>query len=211
GYLPEAVINMLAFLGWNPGTEKEIYSLDELIEDFDLEKVHKSGAKFDPEKTKWFQQHHLQHADEKILVQGFQKILKKRGIDITEEYTSKVVSLLKERAVFISDFWELGSYFFERPYSYDEKAVKKSWKPDSAEILTELSNIVDKTTDFTAEHLSENVKKWIEEKGFGFGKVMQPFRLSLVGSMQGPDVFMIAATIGQENTLERLRFAIEKL
>ncbi|WP_031426858.1 glutamate--tRNA ligase [Flavimarina sp. Hel_I_48] len=211
GYLPEAVINMLAFLGWNPGIEKEIYSLEELIADFELNTVHKSGAKFDPDKTKWFQQQHLQLADESVLVAGFKEILEEKGIESSAEYVAKVVHLLKERAVFISDLWESGWYFFERPTSYDEKAVKKIWKEDTGEIMSKICEIIYKTEPFNAEALSAAVKEWIQGSGLGFGKVMQPFRLSLVGAMQGPDVFEIAASIGKEKTLERIRFAIESL
>ncbi|MGB3774755.1 MAG: glutamate--tRNA ligase [Leeuwenhoekiella sp.] len=211
GYLPEAVINMLAFLGWNPGTEKEIYTLDELISDFELKNVHKAGAKFDPDKAKWFQQQHLQLADESVLVEGFSKILKEKGIDSSKKYISHVTSLLRERAIFISDLWESGWYFFERPESYDEKSVKKVWKENTGEIMAELSMIITKTEPFTTENLTSEVKSWIGESGYGFGKVMQPFRLSLVGAMEGPDVFEIATTIGKDKTLERIRFAIESL
>ncbi len=211
GYLPEAVVNMLAFLGWNPGTEKEIYALEELIADFELENVHKAGAKFDPDKTKWFQQQHLQLADDSVLVAGFMKILDDKNIESSQSYVRHVVQLLKERAVFISDLWESGWYFFDRPTSYDEKASKKAWKEDTGELMIELIRIIYKTEPFDAENLSTSVKTWIQESGLGFGKVMQPFRLSLVGAMEGPDVFEIAATIGKEKTLERIRFAIEIL
>ena len=211
GYLPEAVVNMLAFLGWNPGTEKEIYTLDELVTDFDLEKVHKAGAKFDPEKTKWFQQQHLQLASDEEITKEFTKVLHKHGVDEKQSYIHKVVTLLKERAVFVEDLWQLGDYFFERPSTYDEKAVKKAWKDETPEILTQLSGVIAKIDVFSAENASNAVKTWIQEKELGFGKVMQPLRIALVGSMQGPDVFEIASTIGKESTLERLRFAIEKL
>lgn len=211
GYLPEAMVNMLAFLGWNPGTEKEIYTLEELVNDFELERVHKSGAKFDPEKTKWFQQQHLHLATDESLVSGLQAILKKKQISCNDVYVQHVIHLVKERAIFIADLWEQGNFFFERPMSYDEKAAKKAWKEDTGSIMTSLSKIIAETEDFTAENLSANVKGWIQSEGLGFGKVMQPLRLSLVGSMSGPDVFEIAATIGQEKTLERIRFAIETL
>lgn len=211
GYLPEAVVNMLAFLGWNPGTEKEIYYLEELIADFELENVHKSGAKFDPDKTKWFQQQHLQLADDSLLVDGFTEILDDKDIDSSPAYVLHVVQLLRERAVFISDLWESGWYFFERPMHHDEKSAKKAWKEDTGEIMTKLCGVIYKTEPFNAENLSKATKEWIAESGLGFGKVMQPFRLSLVGAMEGPDVFEIAATIGKEKTLERIRFAIETL
>lgn len=211
GYFPEAVVNMLAFLGWNPGTEKEIYTLEELVADFDLEKVHKGGAKFDPEKAKWFQQQHLQLTDESVLVDGFMKLLKSKNIDATQEYVAHVTSLLKERATFIEDLWESGWFFFERPQEYDEKAVKKAWKDDTSQLLTDLSDIVNNTEPYTAASLADSVKNWIKQEGYGFGKVMQPFRIALVGAMQGPDVFEIAATIGKAQTLERLRYAIKNL
>ena len=211
GYLPEAVVNMLAFLGWNPGTEKEIYALEELVADFELERVHKSGAKFDPEKTKWFQQQHLHLTPEASLLEPFQKILKAKHHDYDDVYVEKVINMVKERAIFVEDLWEQGSFFFERPKEYDEKAAKKAWKEDTGELMTHLSKIVNDTEDFTAENLSSNVKGWITSENLGFGKVMQPLRLSLVGSMSGPDVFEIAATIGKAKTLERIRFAIENL
>ncbi|HEA28533.1 MAG TPA: glutamate--tRNA ligase [Leeuwenhoekiella sp.] len=211
GYLPEAVVNMLAFLGWNPGTEKEIYALEELIADFELKNVHKSGAKFDPDKTKWFQQQHLQLADESVLVAGLMEILNDKKIGSSQDYVRHVVQLLKERAVFISDLWESGWYFFERPTSYNEKSAKKAWKEGTGELMSKLSEVINKTEPFNAENLTHAVKGWIQESGLGFGKVMQPFRLSLVGAMEGPDVFEIAAAIGKEKTLERIRFAIESL
>ncbi len=211
GYLPEAVVNMLAFLGWNPGTEKEIYTLEELVADFELERVHKSGAKFDPEKTKWFQQQHLHLTADEALVEPFQQILKEKHLDCDDAYVQYVISLVKERAVFLEDLWEQGSFFFERPKEYDEKAAKKAWKEDTGVLMTTLSGIVNETEPYTAEKLSEQVKGWITSENLGFGKVMQPLRLSLVGSMSGPDVFEIAATIGKAKTLERIRFAIENL
>ena len=211
GYLPQTVVNMLAFLGWNPGTEKEIYSLDQLITDFDLNKVHKAGAKFDPEKTKWFQQQHLQQLEEDNLVKGLMEILKEKNIHAKPEYVQYVVNLVKERATFISDLWDQGSYFFMRPTVYAEKDAKKVWKEDTGTIMAQLCQIIAETEVFTKENLADNVKTWIKEKGVGFGKIMQPLRLSLVGSMQGADVFEIASAIGKEKTLERIRFAIENL
>ncbi|MAZ26761.1 MAG: glutamate--tRNA ligase [Cytophagaceae bacterium] len=211
GYLPQAVVNFLAFLGWNPGTEKEVYTLEGLIQDFDLEKVHKGGAKFDPEKTKWFQQQHLQLLDEATITGLFMDFLDKKGISENKEYVARVVHLIKERAVFVADLWDSGNFFFERPHIYEEKAAKKAWKEDTAPLMTELTNIINKVEDFSAQNLSAIVKPWIHEKGVGFGRVMQPLRLSLVGEMKGPDVFDIMALIGKDKTLERLRFAIQTL
>lgn len=210
-YLPEAVVNMLSFLGWNPGTEKEFFSLDELIEAFEISRVHKSGAKFDPEKTKWFQHHYLQLEENGKLAVQFGKILEKKNISVDLQYTTEVIDILKERAVFVEDFWELGSYFFQAPKNYDDQAVKKIWKDDTSNIMGQLTEIISNTSSFTASNLQEEVKGWIQEQGMGFGKVMQPFRLSLVGAMQGPDVFLIAEKIGKAETLSRLLKAVGSL
>jgi glutamyl-tRNA synthetase len=210
-YLPEAVVNMLAFLGWNPGTEKEFFDMDELITAFEISRVHKSGAKFDPEKTKWFQQHYLQLTSSEKLGKEFHEILKSQGISADLDYTIKVVDSLKERAVFVTDFWELGSYFFEAPKSFDEKAAKKAWKDDTSDLMQQVINEVEKVESFTAENLQTQVKGWITSNEIGFGKVMQPLRLSLVGALQGPDVFEIAAMLGKKETISRIKYAIETL
>jgi glutamyl-tRNA synthetase len=209
GYLPEAVVNMLALLGWNEGggSEQEIYSLQELVKAFSLEHVSKGGSKFDPEKTKWFQHHYLQERKDSELAKEFRNFLQKKDLNPSEEYVTKVVSLLKERATFVSDFWELGSYFFISPEKYDEKAAKKVWKEDTGQIVEHIINILQETDDFSASNVQDRVKSWITSEGIGFGKVMQPFRLSLVGAMQGPDVFEIAAAIGKEETINRLKKA----
>lgn len=210
-YFPEAVINMLSFLGWNPGTEQEFFQLEELVQAFEISRVHKSGAKFDPEKTNWFQQHYMQLQDNKTLAEDFLKILEQKGVNADLSYTTEVIGLLKERAVFVGDFWELGSYFFEAPKSFDQKISKKVWKQDSAEVIENLKNVIINVEPLTAENLQEDVKSWINKNETGFGKVMQPFRLSLVGAMQGPDVFEISAKIGKKETLKRLNYAIENL
>ncbi len=210
-YLPEALVNMLSLLGWNPGTEQEFFSLDELVEAFEISRVHKSGAKFDPEKTKWFQQHYLQLKPDYDLGKEFQRILELRGISFNLVYVIDVVSLLKERAVFVDDFWELGSYFFEAPKEFDEKATKKAWKEDSADTMEKLAQTISEVQDFETEKIQNDVKSWITLNEIGFGKVMQPFRLSLVGAMQGPDVFEIAAMLGKEETLKRINYAVNTL
>ncbi len=209
-YDPRAVVNMLSFLGWNPGTEQEFFELDELISAFEISRVHKSGAKFDPEKTKWFQAHYLQKTEDGILAKEFMKILEKKGVSANLEYTTSVIALLKERAVFVTDFWELGSYFFVAPDSYDEKALKKAWKEDTPGIIEKLIQLVSETSDFSKEHVQDNIKGWITANEIGFGKVMQPFRLALVGSLQGPDVFQISASIGKEETIKRLKTLLSK-
>ena len=157
GYLPEAVLNMLALLGWNPGTEQEIFSLQELVAAFDLERVNKAGAKFDPEKTKWFQHHYLQEVDDSVLAAQFSTLLSERGITTTIDVTP-LVSLLKERCTFASDLWEQGSFFFEAPTAYDEKASKKAFKEDTAGLLTGVVRLLSETDDFSAAALSEKVR-----------------------------------------------------
>ena len=211
GYLPEAVINMLAFLGWNPGTEQELFSLKELVDAFDLKKVNKAGAKFDPEKTKWFQQQYLQQVSNELVSGSFMSLLKEKEVDASPEYVSKVVDLIKERATFVADLWELGSFFFEAPQEFDTKASKKAWKEDTAAIMAQVKEIIADLSSFTAQDIQTAVKGWIVANELGFGKVMQPLRLSLVGAMQGPDVFEIAAAIGQAETMARIDKAIATL
>jgi glutamyl-tRNA synthetase len=210
GYLPEAVLNMLAFLGWNPGTEQEIFSLDQLVQDFDLKRVNKAGAKFDPEKTKWFQNQYLQQVDESVLADQFSSILKDKGIETDLDIT-KIVSAIKERATFLQDLWKQGAFFFETPTSYDEKASKKAFKEDTPKILAEVVRLLNETDEFTGEKVSENIKGWITSQEMGFGKVMMPLRVALVGSMQGPDVFEIAALLGKEEAVKRVENAISAI
>ncbi|MCH9661494.1 MAG: glutamate--tRNA ligase [Bacteroidetes bacterium] len=207
GYLPEAVINMLAFLGWNPGTEQELFSLKELVADFSLDRVNKAGAKFDPEKTKWFQQQYFQQVDERQLVLQFSETLQNKGVSTTLDL-DKIVALVKERAVFIEDLWEQASFFFETPSSYDEKAAKKAFKEDTPAILQEVVSLMSAAEDFSTTVLSEAIKGWITSQEMGFGKVMMPLRLALVGAMKGPDVFEIASVLGKEESISRVKNAI---
>ncbi|MEM7085919.1 MAG: glutamate--tRNA ligase [Bacteroidota bacterium] len=210
GYLPAAVVNMLAFLGWNPGTEQEIFSLKELIEAFSLEHVHKAGAKFDPKKTLWFQNQYLQKEDSALLSLQFSELLKSKGITPSDN-TSEIVAMIKERATFVSDLWEQGRFFYEAPKGYDEKAAKKAFKEDTPEILAQVIALINETEEFSAAQLSEKIKSWVTSNEIGFGKVMMPLRLALVGAMQGPDVFAIAATLGREETISRLEAAIQAI
>ena len=211
GYYPEAVVNMLAFLGWNPGTEQEFFSLEELTSTFELERVHKGGAKFDPEKTKWFQQHYMQETDESQVTKEFQKILKEKEIVVEESYVKNVISLIKERAVFVEDLWDQGYFFFISPTSFEPKDAKKAWKEGSAVLMNELKTFLEGQDNFETEQLQAEVKNWIKSKEIGFGKVMMPLRLALVGALQGPDVYEIASYIGKQQTLSRLTKAIETL
>ena len=209
GFFPEAVINFLALLGWNDGTEKELFSLDELIEKFDLNRVHKAGAKFDPEKNKWFNHQYLQKQRDESLAQSYASILSEKGISTALDVT-KVVSLIKERANFVSEFWEMSNFFFEAPTSYDEKAAK-NWKEDTPQLIKQLINVLNAIEDFTSVNIETIVKDWMTNNEIGMGKVMQPFRLSLVGALKGPHLFDIVELIGKEETIKRLEKAITSL
>ena len=211
GYFPEAFVNMLSLLGWNPGTEQELFSLEELIQLFDLQRVSKSGAKFSPEKTQWFNQQYLQQKSNKELADLYLPILSKKGINASIDTVEKVVSLIKERATFVADFWDLSNFFFENPSEYDEKAAKKQWKEDTSALMSELITVIDTIEDFSSENTEAKVKEWITAKEIGFGKVMQPLRLSLVGELKGPHLFDIIAMIGKESTKERIQKAIDVL
>jgi len=209
GYFADAFINILAFLGWNPGTEQEIFSLEELIAAFDLKRVSKSGAKFNPDKAKWFNQQYMQTKKDAELTELYLSILSDKGITKDKEYVLKVVSLIKERAVFVHDFWELSDFFFVAPSEFDEKASKKNWKDDTAEVMHQLIAELQKIQDFSSENTETEIKAWITNKEIGFGKVMQPLRLSLVGALKGPHLFDIMAMIGKKETIKRIKNAIE--
>lgn len=213
GYIPEAVINMLAFLGWNPGegSEQEIFSLEELVASFDLSKVSKSGARFDFEKTKWFQHQYLQKQDSIVLAEQLMKILEDNQIEVSIAYAEKVVKSLQERATFASDFCEMGSFYFEAPTDFDKKGKKKAWKEGANAIMQNVKKMVAATDDFSKDNLSEVIKSWIKAEEMGFGKVMMPLRLALVGEMKGPDVFEIMEIIGKAETLKRMTYAIDTL
>ena len=211
GYFSNAFINMLAFLGWNPGTEKELYSLDELTKDFDLARVNKSGAKFNPDKTKWFQQQYMQNTSNEDIAKKFNAILLEKGIEKPLDFIETIVGLVKERAVFVNDLWNLSSYFFVAPESYDPKAAKKQWKEGTTELMNELIQQIEQIENFSSENVESEIKAWITSKEIGFGKVMQPLRLSLVGALQGPHLFDIIRFIGKEETVSRLNSAIKKL
>lgn len=210
GYFPEAMVNFLAFLGWNPGTEQELFSLDELIASFDLGRVNKAGARFDPEKIKWFNHYYMQKQANMSLANAFQ-LSREELSDIDLGYIELVVGLIKERATFVSDLWELGHYFFMAPDHYDEKASKKAFKEGTVEVLQEVVQIVTSTKEFTVQNLQAKIKGWITENDIGFGKVMMPLRLSLVGALQGPDVFEIMFLIGKNETISRISKAVNSL
>ncbi|OYQ44279.1 glutamate--tRNA ligase [Flavobacterium cyanobacteriorum] len=210
GYLPEAVVNFLALLGWNPGTDQELFTLDELVQLFDLERVHKAGAKFDPEKNKWFNHQYFTRQDSEALAHQLSHVLLEKGIYKPIEYITEVVGLVKERATFAKELWNLSDYFFTPPTTYDEKAVK-NWKQETAAIMEQLINLLQNTLDFSSSNLETVIKAWMEENNIGMGKVMQPLRLSLVGAMKGPHLFDIMAMLGKDETINRIQNAIVKL
>ncbi|HLT53891.1 MAG TPA: glutamate--tRNA ligase [Flavobacteriaceae bacterium] len=205
GYFPEAVINFLAFLGWNPGTEQELFSLEELIQAFDLERVNKAGARFDPDKTKWYNHQYMQQQDNYALALAF-KNLRPELSEIDTDYIALAVNLIKERATFVDEFWDLSHFFFQAPSSYDEKALGKAVKDDTKALMQDVILVLESISqeEFSVETVQTIVKGWITNNNIGFGKVMMPLRLALVGALQGPDVFDIMFLIGKNESVQRL-------
>ncbi len=209
GFFPEAVINFLALLGWNDGTEQEIFSLAELIEKFDLKRIHKSGAKFDPEKNKWFNHQYLQKQTDESLARAFKVILEEKGISTSLDIT-RIVTSIKERANFITEFWDLADYFFVAPTTYDEKAAK-NWKEETPELMKQVIEQLQNIEDFSSLNIETLLKEWMTTNEIGMGKVMQPLRLSLVGALKGPHLFDIIELIGKAETSNRIEKAIATL
>lgn len=210
GFYPEAVVNFLALLGWNDGTEKEIYSLEELVESFDLQRVHKAGAKFDPEKNNWFNHHYLVLQSDEELAKSFAPFLYQKGIDVDFSTLVKIVNSLKDRANFVEEFWELGDFYFQAPTSYDEKAAK-NWKEETPILMQNVADLLNEIEDFNSLAIETTIKVWMAEYEIGMGKVMQPLRLSIVGALKGPHLFDIIEIIGKEETVKRIETAISKL
>ncbi len=211
GYYPQAFINLLALLGWSAGTEQEFFSMQELIDQFSLERVVKSGARFDPEKAKWFNRHYLQEKSDAELAGEFQPFLAEKNIAVDEGKLIRIVGLIKERCEFVNDLWEQGKYFFETPSEYDEKTVNKKWKEDTPEKLQAISDVFAAVDQWKAEQIKEAFSAFMNEKEWGFGVVMVPIRLALVGSSQGVDLFDICELIGKEETLNRIEKAIVEI
>ena len=183
-----------------------------LIDAFDLKRVSKSGAKFNPDKTRWFNQQYLQQKDDSYLAEQFGEILKNKvSTSLDPVYVEKVVSLIKERAVFVADFWDLGSFFFETPSEYEAKAAKKQWKETTGTILEDVAKVIESVENFSSSEIETVVKAWITDQEIGFGRVMQPLRLSLVGALKGPHLFDIIEMIGKEETLHRIHKIIKEL
>lgn len=208
GYFPEAVVNFLALLGWNDGTDKELYSLDELVASFDLTRVNKSGAKFDPEKNKWFNHQVLIKKDDRELTKYLQPVLKEKGIYTQDAEVQKIIGLVKERANLTTDLFDLADFFFIAPEVYDAKA-SKNWKEDTNDLMQQVISLIEVMDVFEAKVIEGHIKNWIQEKELGMGKIMQPLRIAMVGEMKGPDLFEIIAVLGKSETISRLQSAIK--
>jgi glutamyl-tRNA synthetase len=204
GYYPEAFVNMLALLGWNPGTEQEIFSMKELIETFSIDRVGKSGSRFDPEKAKWFNHIYLQNRTNSQLALEFRELLRAQGYHVDIVDIEALVGLVKERVSFVKDIWEQTDFFFRSPETFDQEVIRKRWKEDTVTLLLELRSLLESIGDFSAAKTEFVVKDWIEEKGYNTGEIMNAFRLVIVGESRGPHMFDIISWIGKEETLRRI-------
>ncbi|MEA1885834.1 MAG: glutamate--tRNA ligase [Bacteroidota bacterium] len=211
GYFPEAFVNMLALLGWNPGTDRELFSMDELIENFSLDRVGRSGARFDPEKARWFNHQYMQLQAVEEIAAEYKKIVEEKGYSIDAKSAVELVEMVRERVDFVSELWYQTDFFFEAPEEYDEVAVRKKWKKNSPSMMKELKTVLEGMSTFTSEDTEKAVKQWIEEKAYGLGAVMNAFRLLIVGELRGPHLFNIIAFIGKQETLRRIDRGLEKL
>ncbi len=211
GYYPDAFINMLALLGWNPGTEQELFSIEELVDEFSIEKVHKSGSRFDPEKAKWFNHVYLQKKTNDQLAMEFREILRTKGLHYDISELEVLVSLVKERVNFVNEIWEQTDFFFRAPETFDKDVVAKRWKDDSPSVMKELMEVLEQINDFTPASAEKVVKSWIEAKNYNLGNVMNAFRLLIVGASRGPHMFDIISWIGKEETLRRIGRGVEIL
>lgn len=214
GYLPEAVVNFLALLGWNPGDDTELMDMQQLIDKFSLDHCSKSGAKFAFEKGKWFNHTYLQNTDNAKLAELFKPVLKEHGVnpdDYSDEYITEAVGLVKSRINFVKDLWEQASYFFKAPETYAEKDIKKRWKPETPAILEELCQLLEAQSDFAGPDTEPAVMKWVDDNGYHKGNVMNAFRLTLVGECKGPHIFDITRLTGKDETLRRIREGIKNI
>jgi glutamyl-tRNA synthetase len=211
GYITEAFINMLSFLGWNPGTTQEIFSMDELIQSFSLDRVGKAGAKFDFDKTKWFNQQYLRAKNKEDLANELQIILKENNIKMDDKFVASVCNQLKERATFVKDMWLEGAYYFSAPTTYDEKTIRKKWKEDTPRFLSELKIRLEKISDFSSINIEIEFKKYLEDNDLGMGRLLPAFRLALTGLGMGPSLFDIASLLGKTETLMRMEVALNTI
>ena len=210
-YLPEAVINFLALLGWNPGDDVEMMSMEDLVAKFDLTKCSKAGARFDYKKMVWFNHEYILKKDDREIAEIFMPVVEAHGINTTLEFLEKIVGLMKGRVNFVHEVWDACSFYFIAPTEYDEKTAKKRWKADSAQKMSELADLLESLEDFSIENQDKVVHEWIEAKEYGMGEIMNAFRLALVGEGKGPQMFDISGLIGKEETIARLRRAIAVL
>ncbi len=211
GYFPEAMVNIIALLGWNPGTEQELFSMEELIQAFSLERVGKSGSKFDPEKAKWFNHQYLLKKSDEEIANLFSVIVKEKGIQAGHDQLVKISHLAKERIHFVSELWAQTSFFFEAPKTFDEKAVKDKWKETSSQLVAEAKDVIIGAADFAAAPLKTTVSNFIQEKKYSMGLVMNALRIAIVGASLGPDLFEIISLIGKEETIRRIDFALANI
>ena len=211
GYLAEAFINMLSLLGWNPGTEQEIFSMQELIDSFSLDRVSKAGARFQPDKAKWFNAQYMHNLSDEQLAPLMQPILRANGIEVSDEVAGKTAGIMKERMTLTTDMWDLTSFFFVAPTEYEEKLVKKQWKGENPAMLAELKELLATIEDFSKENTEAQVRAWIEQKGLGLGQVMNTLRLALVGAGKGPGMFDVTEFIGREECIKRIESLINNV
>ncbi len=211
GYLPEAVINFLAFLGWNPGTEQEIFSLEELTKAFSFERCSKSGAKFDVEKAKWYNHQYILKMPDSDLATLFVPLIREKGITVSLEKVTRVVALVKERIHFAKELWDQSAYFFVAPERYDEKTIRKRWKKETPDQMRQLMALIEEMNDFSPAYQEKTVMDWIQQHGFHTGNIMNAFRLAIVGEGKGVHMFDITEVIGKEETLNRLQKAIDTI
>ena len=211
GYLPEAVLNFLALLGWNPGNDQELMTLDEMVRLFDIRRCSKAGARFDYVKGIWFNHEYILKMSDERVAELFMPILKEHGIDAPMDKVVTVVGMMKGRVNFVKELWDTCKFFFVAPTEYDAKTVQKRWKEDSAEMMTRLADLLESLDDFSLENQERVVMKWIEDNGLHTGNIMNAFRLTLVGEGKGPHMFDISSVLGKEETIARMRRAIEVL
>ena len=209
GYITEAFINMLSLLGWNPGTTQEIFSMDELIHSFSLDRVGKAGAKFDFDKTKWFNQQYLRAKSKEDLADKLQIILKENNIKMDNEFVASVCNQLKERATFVKDMWLEGAYYFAAPTTYDEKTIRKKWKEETPRLLSELKIRLENISDFSSVNIEIEFKKYLDDNDLGMGRLLPAFRLALTGLGIGPSLFDIASLLGKNETIKRMEIALK--
>jgi glutamyl-tRNA synthetase len=211
GYFPEAVVNILALLGWNPGTEQELFSMEELIQSFSLERVGKSGSKFDLEKAKWFNHQYLIKKSNEELAALFSSILETKEINADREYLIKIIGLVKERVNFARELWSQSFFFFETPKAFDEKAIKDKWKENSSQLVLEIKDIIANASLDSAFQLKETLSNYIHEKQYNTGQIMNALRICMVGTLLGPDLFEIISLLGKAESLKRLDFALQTI